>query len=32
MQRGSSGNKTRKKKKRPNGPPQGKAQRDNVYE
>ena len=32
MQRGSSGNKTRKKKKRPNGPPQGRAQRDNVYE
>lgn len=32
MQRGSSGNKTRKKKKRPNGPPQGRSQRDNVYE
>lgn len=32
MQKGSSGNKTRKKKKRPNGPPQGRNQRDNVYE
>ena len=32
MQKGSSGNKTRKKKKRPNGPPQGRSQRDNVYE
>ncbi|MCI7657416.1 HlyD family efflux transporter periplasmic adaptor subunit [Anaerotignum sp.] len=32
MQRGSSGNKTRKKKKRPNGSPQGRVQRDNVYE
>ena len=32
MQKGSSGNKTRKKKKRPNGPPQGRPKRDNVYE